>query len=254
MGPELSTLRGDALRIWSDPEVRREALEAIVAAWDERQPDLEERIRRADEAVVAGLRALGVPRGAVQDVHVESVGQGWAGRKYPDCRLILDADVMRVVVHVRRQPDDYFRTWVHDSLHARRGYSPGAANEMRGWQGYEEGMVEGLARLVTRTKAGMHSSALSYDYFVAAYRALATAVGADVEALWRSLWKLRTGDVRAGFTDAVDAARRGSAGQALTPEQRRRLRAVADQLFASTRKDERAAEDAAARLWRLALA
>jgi hypothetical protein len=213
VGPELSTLRGDALRIWSDAGVRREALEAVVAAWDERLPDLEARVHRVDEAVVAGLRALGLPRGDVRGVYLEATGRARAGRKLADCRIVLDGDVMRHVVLVQRQPDRAFRTWIHESLHARRAYHPAASSEYLRHPGYEEGMVEGLARFVTRDMAGMEVGDVSYDYYVAAYRALSIVVGAEPQALWRTLWTRRAGEARAAFVDAVDEFRRGVGGE-----------------------------------------
>jgi hypothetical protein len=67
-----------------------------------------------------------------------------------------------------------------------RGSSParGAASM---WRGFEEGMVEGLARSVTGTAAGITVADPSYVYYVEAYRALARVAGIDAERLWRAL-------------------------------------------------------------------
>jgi len=160
---------------------------------------------------------------------------------------------MRETVRVRRQADDSFRTWVHESLHARQPYGARALGEIRTHQGYEEGMVEGLARLATRVKAGMRPREASYDYYVVAYRALAASAGVDVEALWRGLWQHAPGEVREAFVRVVDTLRAGTVGEVLLPVQRGRLLAVADQLFASARKNDPPAAGAAAALWKVAL-
>lgn len=249
----LGRLRGDALHIWSDPTVRHEALEAIVVSWERGSIDLDRRVSRVDRAIIAGLRAGGLPRGPVLSVAIVPGLPLWAGRKLPSCHLFLSGERMREMVRVRHESDDVIRTWVHESLHARQPYSPAAETEIRPYQGYEEGMVEGLARLVTRDLAGMHPLELSYAYYVAAYEGLADAVGVDVEVVWRSLWLYRTGEVRAVFADVVDQLRRQAGRQPLTEAQRTRVLGAGDTLFASTRRLSPPARGAAAALWRVAL-
>jgi hypothetical protein len=114
-------------------------------------------------------------------------------------------------------------------------------------------MVEALARLVVRDKAGLRPLGLSYAYYVAAYRTLATAAGVDVEALLRTLWQHRTGEVRAAFVDTLDTVRLHATGQRLAAARRGHVQAVADQLFATARVNWQPAEDEMDRLWRMAL-
>lgn len=107
------------------------------------------------------------------------------------------------------------------------------AADLRGSRGYEEGLVEGLAQLVMRERAGMSPLDVSYPYYVAAYRAVAAVMGIDLEALWRALWVYPTGGVRREFVDVIDRMRSHALGQAMTQRQRDRLQALADRAFAS---------------------
>lgn len=251
IAPELTALGDDARQLWTNPTRRVEALGAIVTAWDLGRSDLDECVRRVDQAVAAGLEALGLPRGPVRGVSVESVGRGWAGRKYPDCRLVFDAEVLRAMLRTH-QPDDLFRTWIHESLHGRQRYSPRASDEIRRFQGFEEGMVEGLARTVARDKAGMHLLGLSYDWYVVVYQSLATVVGVAPELLWRQLWQSRAGEVRLAFPAVVDTHWSQRTGQPLTAAQLGRIQAMADVLFASARKDDQPERSSLDTRWRIA--
>ena len=98
-------------------------------------------------------------------------------------------------------------------------------------------MVEGLARLVTRDKAGMDPAETSYAYYVAAYRALARAGDLDVGELWMALWQHPTGTIRVKFVNTIDILRRSSSGAPLTAAQQVRLQGIADQVFGSQRVD-----------------
>ncbi|MGH2350067.1 MAG: hypothetical protein ACRDI2_21640 [Chloroflexota bacterium] len=232
MAPELRRLTGDALLIWGDARERREALAAIVAASDAADPVLQQAtVRRIDSAVVEGLQALQLRRELGSEVQVGSFNRGWIGRVTPDGRILFDIDEMRHYVTVARQPDRIFHTWVHESHHARCPASLNRRSEYVNWPGYEEGMAEGLARVVTGTKAGMAVADLSYEYYVQAYRSLAVSAGFDVGGLWRALWLHPPGDVREHLVSIVDAGWRERTGETLNPTQRSRLRAVADRVF-----------------------
>jgi hypothetical protein len=235
LAPELSTLQGDALHLWGDAVVRRQALDAIVAAWEANSPDLAAAVARVDDAVVQGLAALGLPRGPIRGVRVESAGRGWIGLKHPDCTLLMDGLRVQRLVQSLQDCDRVFHTWVHESLHGRRLYVDSLAVEQRRHRGYEEGMVEGLARIVTGEKAGMKPGMVSFDYYVQAYAALARACAIGVEALWRALWQFPAGAVRAEFGDALTRSFRQAHGRALTPTQRAALWSLADQHFDSDR-------------------
>jgi hypothetical protein len=232
--------------------MRHEALNAILAGWEQGTPDLADRVRRVDDAIVVGLRALGFPRGPVRAVEILSVARPWAGRKQPDCRLLLNGEVMRHTVRMQHQPDDFFRTWVHESLHARGPWAPGAAEQYLHYAGYEEGMVEGLARLLTRNRAAMRPLERAYRYYVVAYRTLASVAGVEVETLWRHLWQSMPGDVRTSFAGAVSTLREQVGIERLSTDQRDRISAVADQLFSLSRQDDNPAERVMMELWRIA--
>lgn len=246
---------GDARRLWIDQQARREALEAIIAAWEEGSPSLDQQVSRIDTAVVAGLRALGLPRAPVRGVRLAALGMRSAGRKAPDCRLFLNADALRAIIRGQQHPDSAFCTWIHESLHARQPYAPTAAAEYVAHRGYEEGQVEGLARLVTGERAAMQGveRTRSYECYVVAYRTLAAAVGVAAERLWRALWAYPTGAVRAGFVRTISAVSDAAMARAIPASRGGVLQAVADQMFASARQVDRPSMDAMLTTWRMAL-
>jgi hypothetical protein len=253
----LSTLDGDARRLWSDAASRRVALERILVSWEQAHPDLDRQVAVVDDAVAAGLNAAGLPRGPIRGVRIEAAFRFTAGRKDPDCWVVFNGHVMRDIVRVRNAADDFWRTWVHESIHGRRPSAAGAAGEARLALGIEEGLVEGLARLVVRDMAGMLISERSYAYYVAAYETLAAAIGVNAAAIWRALWPEPTGGVRAAFAGVVDRVRHQVGIAPLRPVQSARLRAVADRAFATSRRDtptSAATRDAMLDLWRIALA
>jgi hypothetical protein len=127
------------------------------------------------------------------------------------------------------------------------------SDEARLHCGYEEGMVEGLARFVVRDAAGLRPLERSYAYYVAAYETLASLIGVEVTAVWRRLWRFPAGQARQAFVDEIAAALRASSQEPFTADQRRRLAGAADQLFATTRRDYPVARDAMLALWRMAL-
>jgi hypothetical protein len=230
----LQRLTGDALVIWGDAQARRSALEAIVTAWEQGDEAATHRaLRRVDDAVVAGLRALDLPRGPIGQIRCEPVGRGWRARKLPSCDLVLDAVVVRQSIRHLGSFNDVFRTWVHESIHARQPFSQGYQEESRVASGYEEGLAEGLARLVTRDRAGIAIREQSYTVYVAAYQALADVLAISAETLWRGLWELPPGGVRRSFLDVVV----NGFGH-LTNRQLRALRLRAETVFATSRAGE----------------
>jgi hypothetical protein len=70
---------------------------------------------------------------------------------------------------------------------------------------------------------------------VTAYRALAAVIGVEAERLWRALWACPMDRVRAEFVGLVDQLRYESAPLSMTPGQRDRLLARADQVFDRSR-------------------
>jgi hypothetical protein len=149
--------------------------------------------------------------------------------------------------------DDLVRTWTHESLHARQPFDLGAPEEVRLFQGYEEGLVELLARLVVRDMYGLHPLERSYEYYVAAYETLAQVAQVSADALCRSLWLCPTGSVRRNFVDSLDSTRHERIGLLLSIGQRARLRAAADQVFATSRRGDVPGRDAMLAMWRIAL-
>lgn len=206
-------------------------------------------VRRVDDAVVVGLQALGFPRGPVRRVLIEG-GLGPYGRKEPDCTLVLYGDQMRTLIADPRGSDSTFRTWVHESIHARQPYVQGYEREYLPNRGYEEGLAEGLARWVVRDMARMAPRQVSYQYYVVAYQALAKAFGLEVDQLWRRLWMQPLGAVRLAFADVVNDRRQEKIQPALTVPQFVRLQGVADQLFDFARRDWTPNEDAMMATWR----
>jgi hypothetical protein len=199
---------------------------------------------RVDDAAVAGLAALGFPRGPVRAVRVESVGRGWLGRKVPDCDILFDELVLDRLAG-QEQADRLFKTWLHESLHARALPVLGVAAERRDFRGYEEGLSEGIARLVTHEKAAIPHFEAAYTYYVEAYHTLAVVLGLDLETLWRQLWTYAPGAVRDGLMTLVDRYLESSARTA----SRTSIMALADALFATRRLADEPDPDMMIRAW-----
>lgn len=253
LSPELRALPDDARRLWNDASERRRAIEAIVEAADSGGPDLTAAVQRVDSAIAAGLQAVGLARGPVQGIVIEAGVIGPYGRKDRDCSLVLFGDRMKQLLAHSRGPDTTFKTWVHESIHARQPYPPGHEREYRPHPGYEEGMAEGLARSVVRGRAGLEPLETSYRYYIAAYAALASVFQVDLEQLWRRAWKNPLGAVRSGFVEAVDQSWHQSMGRAMSAGQGARLQGVADLLFGANRMSWAPSEDAMLTLWQMVL-
>lgn len=109
------------------------------------------------------------------------------------------------------------------------------ATELSRTRGFEEGMIEGLARLATGEWAAMQILEASYDYYVRAYEALARVLRIEVEQFWRALWIHPVGEVRLAFVGVVDVLRERAMGGGLSLSERSRLQGLADQIFSSGR-------------------
>lgn len=251
LAPELCRLSGDALQVWGDARTRRLALEDILAAWRYEQPDrLRAAIERVDAAVREGLVQLGLPRGPVREVQVRWRPGGQHAAKLPSSVLVLSGNYVQAMLELHHHPDSVVRTWIHESLHARQPFTGAQyAAEAQQVLGYEEGLVEGLARVVAQDKAGMVTLDLAYDGYVRAYRALARGLGIGVEQVWRDLWQAGLGQVRAAFPGVIAALRGGQAHL----EKAHELLEVADQLFATSRQDADVADSQLERIWRSVL-
>jgi hypothetical protein len=223
----------------------------MLRAWEAGDPSLRSAIQRVDNAVDVGLHALGFRRN-VRDVVIDDFGIGEAGYKHPDCTIHLAGNRLHEALVRERRPDKVFARWLHESLHGRLPFAPSAHEEYVSHRGYEEGLVEGLERLIAGGKAGMILYEEDYTFYLAAYRALATAFDLDLEPLWRALWRYAPGAIRAAFADTVDASQRELGRGALSEVQRRRIEAVADQVFDSRRWNWRPDEAMLVATWRIA--
>ena len=249
---QLRRLTADSLPLWGNPDARREALAAVLSAWETGGPELQRAIGRVDRAVEEGLAALGLPRGPVRDVRIESMRPGLNGQKLRDCTIVLVAEYLAAFLRDRGEADPVFRTWLHESLHARQPYAPGASAEYRVFRGYEEGLVEGLTQVVLAA-AGIAVAGAPFSAYVAAYRALADTLGIEPEVLLRALWRYPAGEVRQHLPHAVAGLREQALGAATPAAAYARLQAIGDRLFAAGRESHAPSPAALVTLWRRAL-
>jgi hypothetical protein len=205
---DLSSLPPRARHFWTDPPTRAAVIEA-ASLLDTRA------VARVDDAVVAVLDALEVPRGPVQSVEFRDDSVTWAGRKDPDCTIYLSVRAMRAYLTVGLP------------------FVVGSAAEYREHSGYEEGLVEGLARSLLRDQLGISEIGGTFEYYVIAYQALALVLGLDLDRLRRRLWQVSPGAVRVAFPGAVAEVYRELRGTVLLPRQMETLRGIADTVFQS---------------------
>lgn len=249
----LQKLSPAARRLWGDSRARQQAFEEIRAA--HRAGDLNRlkaAVEAVDAAVVEGIDALGLPRGPVTNVRVEA-NLGANGYKNPLCQLRVALEYIERSLLQDQNPDSPFRTWVHESMHARQPFPPSAMHEYTPWTGYEEGMVEGLARLIVKKKAGMLPKLGAYSHYVRAQELLAAEVGIEPEKLWRRLWTFRTGTIRANFVDVIDGLSQEAGAEPLSGDQRRKLGSAADELFRGGQSFKDVDSGAIRNRWRQAL-
>lgn len=179
---------------------------------------------------------------------------GRHGAKFPSCLLVLSGNYARSMFEIHNRPDSIFRTWIHESLHARQPFTAEEfLAEADEFKGYEEGLVEGLARIVVREKAAMETVDLAYDRYVRAYRTLAGILGTPPEHLWRELWAAGNGHVRAAFPAAIAGQLRSTRGQPLTAGAAAEMHQAADLLFATGRENEDLTDSQMERIWRSVL-
>lgn len=225
--------------LWGDEDKRWYALSemtvqyaAYAAGNDHGNALYRASLAEVDAAVVAGLAQLGLPRGPVAAVRLGQLPRS-SGRKRATCELILSAPFI-VRQLVAGSATFVWETWVHESLHARRPFTPGIASEVRDYVGYEEGMVEGLTRFVCRERAGMQAVGGAYDYYVRCYESLATHLRVEPETLYRAVWVSPPGGVRVRFSDALDTAVFATHGRRLEQWLMEPIMKAADVLFRST--------------------
>lgn len=248
----LQALRGESRDLWCSADVRRAALENIAGLWTMGETmEALEAARAVDTSVADGLRALGFSRGPVV-VQIAAQSRGEHGVKTHTCVLVISVNYLIGMLRSGGKPDSVFRTWVHESIHARIPFPASFyEDEWKRWKGYEEGLAEGLARLITRNWARMDPLNLAYDGYVRAYRALARALGVDIGLIWGSLYGHRNGQVRDRLPTVVGRVRSDAGGRLLDPS---RVLSVADELFDSARDESVVRSSDMVNRWRWALA
>lgn len=232
----LQQLQGHALHFWGDAAVREQALRSILDAFiNGDQGRMQTALHVVDDAVVAGMQALGFPRGPVNGIRLRRIGA--LGLKRPTCELEIDALDLRRALTSAHSPDEVIETWIHESAHAR--VTPWAANyrtEADTWRGYEEGLAEGCAKLIGYLGA-LSTSGTPYERYRAGYDRLVLALDTNRESLYRHLWPHHPGTVRQSFTDTVDDLYHQRRRRHLTLDERRDVQDLADEIFDSSQED-----------------
>lgn len=233
LDPSLQTLKGEALALWAREDARKKIFAELdrllpPVVRDDSDISLAARalIRRIDRSVEAGMAAVGLPRAPVRSVAVRSVNAN--GQKSPDCDLTIGrAWLARSVADDR--PDSVWRTWVHESLHARAKFDMRHGIYAHS-PGFEEGPVEGFARLITRELAGMEPDTPAYGSYVAACVTLAGRLDVTPDRLYRHLLKNNFDDLERNFVGAV-ASLMAEEGRPIEDATLAKLRAVAAEVF-----------------------
>ncbi|MBT9260268.1 MAG: hypothetical protein KM310_11055 [Clostridiales bacterium] len=114
--------------------------------------------------------------------------KGNHGIHYWECPIVINRAWLADCVYGRASVDEFIHTWVHESLHARGLASDLAILEYNQFPGYEEGVVDGLSRLVMKKLTKYERQEHPYDSYVAAMEGLAEALGMKPEELLRKLW------------------------------------------------------------------
>ena len=228
----LQQLPGAALHFWGDAAVRRAALQEILDAYTAGDTvRLDAALSAVDDAVVAGMQALGFDRAPINGLRFRRLSS--LGQKRPTCHIELDVLQARRALTVPSRPDSIVETWIHESIHARR--RPWAADyvaEQHGWVGYEEGLAEGLTGFVAR-RGGLTRGRQAYRRYCRAYELLAETMQVEVEQIYVRLWPNEPGALRRAFTDIVDDLYHRHRGRSLSLQDRMAVLAAADTMFAS---------------------
>lgn len=225
-------LTGDALHFWGAPASREHLLRDILSA-----PGPTARARAlqvVDDAVTEGLAAFGFPRAPVRSLSLVMPRlQDELGTKYATCDLQIGQPAMRRELGPGGSPDGIVETWIHESTHGRHfPWGPSARAEGR-FPGFEEGLAEGITRLISR-QVGFVPGLQAYGRYVQTYEVLAQLIGVSPETIYRGLYPLPNGSVMDHFVSEIDALRTATGELPLTVVQRGRLERVARRLFART--------------------
>ena len=249
----LDSLPDEVRRLWVDARYRHVVLGDIVAAVT--YPGLDDRLAEAvsivDRAIEIGLAHLGIPRGPINfPIRVEPRTVGRNAVKLEECSLILSSSYLRLLPRLYSTLDPAFRTWLHESIHARQPYYADWRVEFESWEGYEEGLADGMANVLCSWADATIPETRDYVAYVQAYRGLAAILHLPEWALLRRLWYFPTGQVREGFPTVVDEQYRQLTGRGLTVDAVTRLRSTADTLFATGRTEVDRSDREVEGLWR----
>jgi len=243
-------------RFWLDPRYRQIILGDVVAAITVpgREDRLEEAVAVVDRAIDVGLTHLGVPRGPIDlPIRVEPRAVGRNAVKREECSLILSSTYFRMLPRLYSSLEPAFRTWLHESIHARQPYVDNWRSEFEEWEGYEEGLADAMANVLCQWAGAVIPETTDYVAYVQAYQALAAVLQLSTWALLRRLWVFPTGRVREGLPTVVEAWYRQLTRRELSAEAVRRLRSVGDELFVTGRTEPDRSDREVEALWRGAL-
>jgi hypothetical protein len=225
----IQSLTGDAFRFWSDPALRERMLRDILDARS--RQERARALQAVDHAVVQGMAALGFPRAPVRSLMLVMPSRPHtAGQKFSTCDLQIGLPMMQRELGPGGAPDAIVETWIHESVHGRRfPWGPNAHAQI-GFPGFEEGLAEGVARLISRRgslRPGLHV----YGRYVQAYEELAHVIGVNPETIYSRLYHRANGSVMDAFVSDIDTLQRADGAPPMTPDQRGRLDRTAKRLF-----------------------
>jgi hypothetical protein len=236
--PALRSLPKEHVALWTDPPVLQQKLIDLYnlgipgsAARDEQVKLVQE----MDATVAAGMDALGLKPGEVNSVDVAMLGK-YNGVKASTCDLRIGWEYLERALATFETPAMVWKTWVHERIHARRPFAPGAAAELDFFNGYEDGFAEMLARHITVEQARMTIRTGSYDYYVQAYEMLVRAAGVEPVDLWVELYRCHPGSIRSELPGILGQLR-GTEYVGATADA---IKQLGDELFAKAHGRRRA--------------
>lgn len=127
--------------------------------------------------------------------------------------------------------DSVVRTWVQELVHVRAVIPDDYWLETHHFTGYEEGLAEGVARLLVIQDAGMHPLLGPYSHYAYAYGQLAAVLEVPPKQLFSRLWVAPMGRVREWFPEVVRSILEDKGRLVLDERRARHLREIADDLF-----------------------
>jgi hypothetical protein len=252
----LETMPEGGRQFWLDARYRHVLLGDVVAGATVpgREDLLDGAVASVDQAIEVGLSHLGIPRGPINlPVRVEPRAVGRNAAKYEDCRLVFSSSYFRMLPRYYSSLEPAFRTWLHESIHARQPYDPSWRVEFEPWEGYEEGLADGMANILCSWAKAFIPETTDYVAYVQAYRALAAVLQVSLWALLRQIWDAPTGRVRETLLTVVDEQYHKLTGLHLSTDAVSRLRRIADTLFTTGRTEIDRPDGEVEELWTGAL-